>query len=373
MSISQKIMDFIKKETVLVISAILAMISCFFVTPDAEYLTYVDRNTILTLFCLMAVMAGFQELGLFDLIGKSLLQKISSARALAFVLVFLCFFSSMFITNDVALITFVPLAILVLKLADMQDDLGSIIVFMTIAANLGSMLTPIGNPQNLYLYSISEMTLGNFLLLMLPLCICAAVLLCICILVKFRSTKIPFCLSETLPALNRKKLWYYLLLFLLCLLSVADVLSVNLLFFVILIAIFIENRKLLLQVDYSLLATFICFFIFIGNMGRFPAFYEFIMGILDGHEKAVGVGISQVISNVPASLLLSGFSDQWRELILGVNLGGLGTLIASMASLISYKQVALHDSSSKGRYLLIFTLWNMVFLGVLYPVSDLFM
>lgn len=370
---SKKIIDFIKKETILSIACLLAVISCFFVTPDMEYLGYIDKDTILILFCLMAVMAGFQEMGLFDTIGKSLLQKISSVRGLVFVLVFLCFFSSMFITNDVALITFVPLAILVLKLADMEGSLCVTIVFMTIGANLGSMLTPIGNPHNLYLYSASGMSLLDFLLLMLPCSFCSALLLCVSIFFAFKPKKVPFCLSEELTALNRKKLIYYFVLFLLCLVSVAGILSVNILFIVITIAILIENKRLLLKVDYSLLATFICFFIFIGNMERFPSFYTFIIKILDGHEKAVSVIISQIISNVPASLLLSSFSKKWDELIVGINLGGLGTLISSMASLISYKQVVLHYPKLKGRYLLTFTLWSLIFLAVLYPLSGLLM
>ncbi len=374
----QPIIHFLKKETVLSISFVLAVLSCFLVFPDAEYAGYVDMHTILILFCLMAVMAGLKELGLFQQIGESLLKKFQSQRGIVFVLVFLCFISSMFITNDVALITFVPLAILMMGMANMNSTACFTITLMTIAANLGSMLTPIGNPQNLYLYSVSKMPLTEFLLLMLPCTLTAAVLLLLCIFFGYKSEQAMTASELTgtksnkkAPVLNRSKLIFYLVLFVLCLLCVADILSVYILFAIILVAVFIENKKLLLNIDYSLLATFVCFFIFIGNMGRLPAFRNFIQMILDGRARLVSVAISQVISNVPAALLLSGFTNEWKELIIGTNLGGLGTLIASMASLISYKQLAAQYPEKKGKYLLVFTLWNVIFLAVLYPVSIL--
>lgn len=366
---AQKLKHFIKNDTVLAISGVLAVVSCFLVPPDAEYAGYINAHTILTLFCLMAVMAGMQSLGLFQMIGETLLKKISSTRGLVLVLVFLCFISSMFITNDVALITFVPLAILVLKMASLEASMCFTITFMTIAANLGSMLTPVGNPQNLYLYSVSGMNIGEFLILMLPYTLLSALLLIIGIFVKCKNSQVTVVISQKQNTLDKKKLIYYLVLFILCLLCVAGFISVEVLFVIIIAAVLLENRRLLLKVDYSLLATFICFFIFIGNMGRFPAFRDFIIHILEGHERIVSIGISQVISNVPAALLLSGFTSEWKELIIGTNIGGLGTLIASMASLISYKQVAQSYPESKMKYLIAFTLWNVIFLVVMVPVS----
>lgn len=367
------ILSFLKKEAVLTISGILAVISCFFVTPDAEYANYIDMHTILILFCLMAVMAGLKDMGLFQTIGETLLKKIHSERGVVIVLVFLCFAGSMLITNDVALITFVPLAILILKMAGMETSLCFLITLMTIAANLGSMLTPIGNPQNLYLYSISGMALTDFLLLTLPYTLLAGILLFVCIRFRFRITNVTVQLSQTESSLNRFRLTYYLVLFGLCLLAVAKICPIWILFLIVLAAVLKDNRKLLMKIDYSLLATFIFFFIFIGNMGRFPVFREFLMVILQGHVKPVAILSSQVISNVPAALLLSGFTNEWSSLIIGTNLGGLGTLIASMASLISYKQVAQNYPEFKGRYLLTFTLWNLIFLAVLYLASILFM
>jgi len=366
------ILSFLKKEIVLTISGILAIISCFFVLPDFEYAGYIDFHTILILFCLMAVMAGLKDIGLFQRVGELLLKKFHSERGIVIVLVFLCFISSMFITNDVALITFVPLALLIMTMAKMEYSLCLIITLMTIAANLGSMLTPIGNPQNLYLYSVSGMSLGSFLLLMLPYTLIAAVLLLFIIILRFHSSEIDFTFPENQDKLNRKRIAYYLILFLLCLLSVAKICPIGLLFFIIFVAVLIDKRKLLLQIDYSLLATFIFFFIFIGNMGRFPVFRDFLSSILEGHERLVAVLSSQIISNVPAALLLSGFTDKWSALIIGTNLGGLGTLIASMASLISYKQLAQNYPDKKGKYMLVFTLWNIIFLVVLYGSAILF-
>lgn len=361
----EKLKHFLKNDTVLAVSFLLAVISCFLVPPDAEYTGYINTHTILTLFCLMAVMAGLQELGLFQLIGEKLLHQIHSVRGLVLVLVFLCFVGSMFITNDVALITFVPLAILILNLSGQQSSLCFTITFMTIAANLGSMLTPIGNPQNLYLYSVSGMSLGSFLSLMLPYTLLSAGLLIAGIFLACKNRPVTVTLSEKAKMPNSTRLIYYLVLFALCLCCVAGFLSVQILFVIIVLAVLLENKKLLLKVDYALLATFICFFIFIGNMGRFPAFRDFIIRILAGNERLVSIGISQVISNVPAALLLSGFTDQWNELIIGTNIGGLGTLIASMSSLISYKQAVQNDPKSRLHYLLTFTFWNLIFLVIM--------
>lgn len=362
----KNLISFLKKEIVLTISGILAICSCFLVRPDAQYAGYIDWHTILILFCLMAVMAGLQDIGLFQYTGEELLKKIRSERGVVCVLVFLCFLSSMFITNDVALITFVPLALLILNMAKMTKSICYIITLMTIAANLGSMLTPIGNPQNLYLYSTSGLSLGSFLGLMLPYTILAGLLLFIFIFIRFKSINVPVELQSRDEAMNSKRIIYYGILFVICLLAVAKICPISILFGIILVAVIVDNRKLLLKIDYSLLLTFIFFFVFIGNMGRFPAFRDFLSSILEGRVTLVAVLSSQVISNVPAALLLSGFTNEWTSLIVGTNLGGLGTLIASMASLISYKQLAANYPNDKGKYLGLFTVLNIVFLIILY-------
>lgn len=368
----RKITLFIQQETVLIIASLLALISCFFVVPDKQYIDYFDWKTLILLFCLMAVMAGLKELGVFRRVGEALLNRVHSQRGVAAVLIMLCFLGSMFITNDVALITFIPFGILVLKMADMDTTVCLTITLMTIAANLGSMLTPIGNPQNLYLFSVSGMDVKSFIQVILPYTLFAAVLLIILTIFGYkRKDKVSYT-TKVHVSVHTGKMLYYGILFLLCLTCVMGWISSYVLLAIIIIGIFIENRGLFLKIDYALLATFIAFFLFIGNMGRLPAFRMFISQVVNGREELVGIIASQVISNVPAALLLSGFSHQWNGLIIGTNLGGLGTLIASMASLISYKHIVVQYPEKKTRYLILFTVLNFVFLIILYLSGKMF-
>ncbi len=355
---------FLKKEAVLVMSFILAFISCFVVPPDKEYFKYIDTATIIILFCLMLVISGLKEVGLFQHIGEALLNKIKTERQLILVLVLLCFFASMFITNDVALITFVPLGILIINMANMNNSLCFTITLMTISANLGSMLTPIGNPQNLYLYSISNFSVIKFILIMLPYTIISAVLLLICIWLMYSKKNVNIDKLEDKKKLDKNSLIYYLILFCLCILTVIGIISDIILLIIIFIFILVKNRTLLLKIDYSLLLTFICFFVFVGNINRIAIFYEFIVNILNYNIRIISIFISQIISNVPTAFLLAGFTEKWTELIIGTNIGGLGTLIASMASLISYKQVIINYPNLKNKYLTVFTLLNIIFLAI---------
>ncbi len=367
----KKVLGFFKEETVLCVSGILAVASCFLVPPDREYPGYINADTLGVLFCLMAVMAGFRKLGVFQRLAQGLLNRLKSGRALTLTLLALCFFGSMVITNDVALITFVPLA---LMLADMGGNKGSLVLtvtLMTVAANLGSILTPIGNPQNLYIYSVSGMGIGEFVLSMLPYAAGAAVLLVVFTLIFVKNSPVNVAINGRPPEINKFDLCWFSALFLLCILSVAKLIPVTVLLPVVIAAVAVRDWRLILKVDYGLLATFLCFFIFIGNMGRFGPFKNAVLAVLEGHVLPVSVGLSQIISNVPAALLLGGFTEEWKELLTGVNLGGLGTLIASMASLISYKHLSRHSPSLKGRYLLIFTAVNVAFLAILYPISFL--
>lgn len=358
---------FIKGEVVLCVAILLAVVSMFFVPPSAAYLDYIDWDTLALLFALMAVMKGFQGAGLFSFCAGKLLKKANTSKKLMAVLVFLPFFLSMAITNDVSLITFVPFAIVVLKAAGLEKLIIPTVVLQTLAANLGSMLTPIGNPQNLYLYNSSGMSFGDLVLVMLPYVALSGVGLLIALLC-FRSVPVgevemsselgsPF--SLTWPAV----------FFFVCILSLFDIVPSLIIAGVVLVFLLIFDRQTLLKVDYSLLATFLALFIFIGNMGNIPAFRDFLSSIISGNEEVVAVLASQVISNVPAALLLSGFSTEWTALIVGCNLGGLGTLIASMASLISYKAVAKEYPPKRPAYLLRFTVYNIIFLGVLLALS----
>ena len=358
-----------KKETVLAAAAILAVISAFFVHPDQQYVNYIDFRVLGILLSLMIIMAGVQNNGIFDEIGRRLLAHTKNTAQLAFVLVFLCFFSSMVITNDVALLTFVPFALLTLQKCGQERLMVPVIVLQTIAANLGSMLTPIGNPQNLYLYNLSGMNVGEFIVFMLPYTVISGVLLALTIFVlsarkrKIRLTDCHF--SEEKKEMNKKLTVMYVVLFVMALLVVARILPYYILLAAVVLAVFLADRKVLAQVDYCLIVTFIAFFIFTGNIGRLPVFQKTLQTLVNGRELFVGLVASQVISNVPAALLLSGFSSDLKQLLLGVNLGGLGTLIASMASLISYKIYAHNYNRTKGYYLLWFHLANIIFLAVL--------
>ncbi len=361
----ERILEFIKKEVVLVVATILAIISAFVVPPSSVYSEYIDWRVLALLLCLMVVMAGLQKCGLFDWLGEALLKKTTKAWQLSTVLIMLCFFLSMIITNDVALITFVPFAILTLEKSHQERLLIPVVVLQTIAANLGSMLTPIGNPQNLYLYNISGMTLGEFILCMLPNTFLSFLLLVVGILfIKGKQENVAQEAGEN-KRINKEYTLLYLILFAICLLGVAKILHYQNVLMVVLIAVFVWDKNVLKTVDYCLLLTFISFFIFTGNLGNIPAIKDSLQQLVNGRELLVGVVASQAISNVPAALLLSGFTSDYRALLAGVNLGGLGTLIASMASLISYKILANNYNEKKGSYFKWFTIVNVLFLIVL--------
>ncbi len=356
-----KLKSFLKNETVLVISLILAVASCFFVTPDKNYINYIDFKTLSLLFCLMAVMAGLNKLGLFRFFAEKLLSKTKSLKALGLTLCLLCFFSSMIITNDVALITFVPFAIVTLKLSGNEKLMIPIVTLQTIAANLGSMLTAIGNPQNLYLFSFFEMRIDMFFKTILPYAVLSLVMIIfLCLFLgqdKLERGK------ELIEKINfdKKKIILYLILFIVSLLTVFRVIPYYITLIFSLISILIFDRKTLKDIDYSLLLTFVFLFVFIGNLGCIPKVNDLLKDIVINNEVPVGVLLSQLFSNVPAALLLSGFTDNVTELLIGVNLGGLGTLIASMASLISFKLIA-KENIKISKYILVFTVLNIIFL-----------
>lgn len=358
-----------QKEPVLSIATCLALISAFIVHPDTEYFSYIDFRTLAILFSLMTVMAGLRGQGVFDRLGHTLLSHTRTTLQLTTVLVGLCFFSSMLITNDVSLLTFVPFTFVVLNSLDASVRsklLLPIVCMQTIAANLGSMLTPLGNPQNLYLYGKSGMDMGSFVLLMLPYSVISLVLLAICAMrLCCGGSSIAVTHSEATSGPDKKLIALYGILFVVCLLVVLRVLPYGVAFAAVLICILLADHPTLGRVDYSLILTFVALFIFIGNLGRIDAFSGWLQNILTGREVLVSVLASQVTSNVPAAILLSGFTDNYRSLIIGTNLGGLGTLIASMASLISYRQIANEVPAEKGHYFVMFTISNVVFLAIL--------
>lgn len=360
-----KLIEFVKNEAVLAASAILAVISSFFVKPDLQYAEYLDIKTLAILFSLMAIMAGLKSLGVFETVARNILKMAKNVRMTAVVLVLLCFFSSMLITNDVALITFVPLAITAMDKsgAFTKSQKIFVIVMQTVAANLGSMLTPMGNPQNLYLYTLSGMSIAEFLKLMLPYTILSLLMILIFMLVL--KTKPIQTDNNKIRLSCSPKLITYLCLFVVSVAVVCGFLHYAVILVAVLVFTLIADRKALKDVDFKLLMTFAFFFVFIGNMGRMESFCNFIASVLNGREVLCSVAASQVISNVPCAILLSGFTENITSLVVGTNIGGLGTLIASMASLISYKYYCIYDSATKGKYIIFFSIINLLFLAVL--------
>ena len=338
----KRVVQLLKREPVLTLAAVCALLSMLPVPPDRGYAAYVDLRVLCLLFCLMLVVAGTEDCGVFAVLARRLLAGRKRFRLLALILVLLPFFSSMLITNDVSLITFVPFTILVLGLIGRTRERIYLIVLQTVAANLGSMAMPVGNPQNLFLH------LNGI-----------AAALCTSsdpIQVEFRDVQ---------RLEKRGQLRVMAGLFALCLLSVFRVLHYGVLTAVVIAAGLAVNRQLFRRVDYGLLATFFCFFVFSGNLGRIGAVRDWLTGLLEGHTALTAALASQVVSNVPAAVLLAGFTGDWRGLLVGTNVGGLGTPIASLASLISFRAYLRSEGSRPGRYLGVFTLVNLVGLALL--------
>lgn len=364
MDVGRKIKKLLSAYAVPVLSGIAALASVLFVPPSKEYLEYPDWRVLSLLFCLMAVVAGFNEEGVFSGLAKSLAKRIRTSRGLYASMVLLSFFSAMVITNDVALITFVPFTLLLAESVGQRKNLILLIVMETAAANLGSALTPVGNPQNLYLYSRFSFSAAEFFFYTVPVTAISLVLILLCGL--FIKNEELSCASDEAFHIDKPlKLFIYTGLFAVCLLSVFRAVhyTVPLVLTVILLLIF--NRRLFSRVDYGLLLTFMFFFIFVGNLQRIESVRAFLSSVIAGREMITSVLVSQVISNVPAAMLLSGFTENKGALLLGVNIGGLGTPVASLASLISLQLYRKSSGAETGKYLLFFTVINAAFLILL--------
>lgn len=361
---SNRIARFVKDETVLTVAFMLTVVSAIVVPPSAAYLEYLNYSVLAVLFCLMAVVQGLQKQGVFEVISAALLKRTRSSRMIGILLMSMCFFSAMVVTNDVALITFVPLTFVLLGDNDRDDEVIFIVVMETIAANLGSMVTPVGNPQNLYLYYYFHMKIGEFLRILLPHGAVSFVLLLLVMWVRMKNSTVD--VETGSPVIrSRNGLIKYLALFALCLLTVLKAVDYRVCLCITIAVLLFMDRGLFRKIDYMLLLTFVCFFIFVGNISSIPTVQQFMENILSGRTFLVSLGLSQIISNVPAATMLSGFTGDYENLILGVDIGGLGTLIASLASLISYKFYAKFRPRLTGRYLLCFTGYNVLFLVML--------
>ena len=357
--------EFLKKECVLVIAVTLAILSSFISIPK---LSYIDFKVLILLFNLMVVVAAFKELKVLDSIAIGLLKKCNTYTSISLALVFITFISSMIVTNDVALITFVPLSIVIARKANI--NVLKIVIFQTLAANLGSSFTPMGNPQNLFIYSFYNLSPIDFFKITLPIVILAVLLL---VLLVFKDKKMNLSLDlEDVKIDNKRDVYLFGGLFLIILLSVFHVIDYKVTFLITVIMVLILNKKLFSQVDYSLLITFIGFFIFVGNISTMDVVKNFMEGILNSPKSTFLASVlsSQVISNVPATMLLSGFTDHFKELLLGVNIGGMGTLIASLASVISYKIYA--SEFGNDNYMKSFTFYNILGLIIFVPIAYIF-
>ena len=367
----ERIKSFVKKETVLCVAAVCAVITMFFVPPGPEYIEYIDFRVLCLLMCLMAVVAGFRGEGAFQWLTSQILRRVRNGRLLSITLVLLPFFCSMLVTNDVALLTFVPFTLLLLEQIGCRSAVVPMLVLQTVAANLGSMATPVGNPQNLFIYSAYGLSAGEFFAAVLPL---AAVSLVCLVAAAFPvlPKQLPELQLESGSLRNVKKLAGFGLMFVLCLLTVFHVLPYGLMTVLVLAGIALLEPKMLLGLDFALLATFVCFFVVSGNLGRVDAVSVFLQSLLAKNTLLTATATSQVISNVPAAVLLSGFTDQWKPLLQGVNIGGLGTPIASLASLITLKLYLRWPGARAGKFLLVFTLANVIGLVVLLVAAVLF-
>lgn len=358
--------EFLKKECVLVIAVTLAILSSFISIPK---MSYIDFKVLILLFNLMVVVAAFKELKVLDSIAIGLLKKCNTYTSISLALVFITFISSMIVTNDVALITFVPLSIVIARKANI--NVLKIVIFQTLAANLGSSFTPMGNPQNLFIYSFYNLSPIDFFKITLPIVILAVLFL---VLLVFKDKKMNLSLDlEDVKIDNKRDVYLFGGLFLIILLSVFHVIDYKVTFLITIVMVLILNKKLFSQVDYSLLITFIGFFIFVGNISTMDVVKNFMEGILNSPQSTFLASVlsSQVISNVPATMLLSGFTDHFKELLLGVNIGGMGTLIASLASVISYKIYA--SEFGNDNYMKSFTFYNILGLIIFVPIAYMFM
>lgn len=359
----KKILSFSKKNAVVLIAALCAIITSFIVTPDAKYIDYFDFKTLTCLFCVLAVVCALRNIRFFYTIAKAIVRLFKNTRLAILALVYITFIGSMLIANDMALLTFLPLGYFVLHTAGKDKYLAFAYIMQNIAANLGGMLTPFGNPQNLFIYSKFNIPDIEFVKIMLPPFILAVTMITLCCIVFVK--KEPIEIKEKAASLPLWRTIVYLLLFAYSIIIVFRVVPYWTGLIVIPIALLILDYKALLSVDYGLLLTFVFFFIFSGNMARMDVVRDFFSYLLEKNTLVVSALSCQFISNVPSAVLLSQFTDNYKHLLLGVNIGGVGTLISSLASLITFKQYSAQQPGHTLRYILKFSAFNFAFLAIL--------
>ena len=354
---------FIRKNVVMVVAMVAAIVTCFFVPPDAAYLDYFDVKTLTCLFCVLAVVCALKNVRFFYILAKKIVQLFKTARASVLALVYITFIGSMLIANDMALLTFLPLGLFVLTSTGKNKYMAFTFIMQNIAANLGGMLTPFGNPQNLYLYTKFNIPTFEFLTIMAPPFVIAITLITVCCLVFVKPE--PLHMKDEPVKLPVSRTAVYLLLFMLSIAIVFRGIQYWIGLVVIPAVLLFMDRKALKMVDYPLLLTFVFFFIFSGNMARIEIVKSVFSFLLQKSTFLFSVLSCQVISNVPSAILLSQFTNNYKELLLGVNIGGVGTLIASLASLITFREYTKQNKGQTGYYVMLFSAFNFAFLVIL--------
>lgn len=354
---------FVKKNVVMVVAMAAALITCFIVSPDRAYLDYFDVKTLTCLFCVLAVVCALKNINFFYTLARKIVLVFKNARLSILALVYITFIGSMLIANDMALLTFLPLGLFVLSSTGKGKYMAFTFIMQNIAANLGGMLTPFGNPQNLYLYTKFAIPNGEFVLIMLPPFLLSVALITVCCLIFVKPELLELKDEKTVLPVGRTTI--YLLLFALAIAIVFRGIPYQIGLAVIPTVLLFMDRKALKMVDYPLLLTFVFFFVFSGNMARIDGVRNLFSMLLEKSTLLFSVLSCQVISNVPSAILLSQFTGNYKELLLGVNIGGVGTLIASLASLITFREYTKNNKGKTRYYVLLFSAFNFAFLIIL--------
>lgn len=362
-SIIKKSKHFIKNNAVMCIAFLAAVITSFIIPVDKAYLGYFDYKTLTCLFCVLAVVCALKNINFFYIIAKKIVRLFKTARMSVLALVYITFIGSMLIANDMALLTFLPLGYFVLTNTGKEKYMAFTFIMQNIAANLGGMLTPFGNPQNLYLYTKYKIPTTEFISIMILPFILAIAIITVCCLIFVKSE--PLSISDEKVKLNPKKTILYLALFTLSIVIVFRCIPYWIGLIIIPIVLLIADRKALKDVDYGLLFTFVFFFIFAGNMARIDVIKDLFSFLLEKNTLLFSVLSCQIISNVPSAILLSQFTENYADLLVGVNIGGVGTLISSLASLITYREYVKNNPKKSKYYIGMFSLFNFTFLIIL--------
>ena len=366
----QPLVQFIRKNVVMFVALLAAAITVCIVPPDRAYLDYFDLKTLTCLFCVLAVVCALKNIRFFYILAKKIVQLFRNARIAILALVYITFIGSMLIANDMALLTFLPLGYLVLSTTGKKQYMAFTYIMQNIAANLGGMLTPFGNPQNLYLYSFFNIPTGEFMRIMAPPFVVAVLLITVCCLIFVKPE--PLQIADEPVRLPAKRTVLYLLLFALSIAIVFRSIPYWIGLIIIPAVLLFADRKALKMVDYPLLLTFVFFFIFSGNMARIQPVRQLFSWLLNKNTLIVSVASCQVISNVPSAILLSQFTENYAHLLLGVNIGGVGTLISSLASLITFREYTQRNPHKTGSYVLLFSAFSFAFLLLLTAFALLF-